>query len=85
MKSTEAAQPDAAGADATATDPGADTNTIATGTGAEGEGGAGTGVDLAKGISFEAPKPRGGMIEEEEESKKVRVIVEQPTGNTWTL
>lgn len=39
-------------------------------------GAAGAGVDLAKGIAFEAPKPKAGEteVEEESESKKVRAV-----------
>lgn len=34
-------------------------------------GSVGASVDLAKGIAFEAPKPKGEKVEEEEASKKV--------------
>lgn len=42
-----------------------------------GGGAAGTGVDLSKGIAFEAPKPKAAVAEEEEESasKKVRAVL----------
>lgn len=38
---------------------------------------AGAGLDLAKGIAFEAPKPKAGgaEVEEESESKKVRLVL----------
>ena len=44
--------------------------------GGSGSGAAGASLDLAKGIAFEAPKPKtGGLeMEEESESKKVRVV-----------
>lgn len=40
-------------------------------------GAAGDGLDLAKGIAFEAPKPETGKaeVEEESESKKVRAVL----------
>ncbi|CAN0305757.1 unnamed protein product [Ectocarpus sp. 6 AP-2014] len=41
-------------------------------------GGGGSGVDLSKGIAFEAPKPKAlepEKAEEESDSKKVRVII----------
>lgn len=42
-----------------------------------GGGAAGGGVDLSKGIAFEAPKPKTGEVEVEEESKskKVRAVL----------
>ena len=44
------------------------------------------GVDLSKGIAFEAPKPKAVVApeeEEESESKKVRVVSRVKTFNTW--
>ena len=73
--------------------PASDTSSVAPGSSAEAQvnsvgdvtaaadavtgGAAGAGLDLAKGISFEAPKPQTGgaeVEEEESESKKVRAI-----------